>query len=60
MEKEKLDRLTAALNDAGYKIIALQMDEYPYEYMPTAIGDEARRLTGGVRLRLFPITVSGE
>jgi hypothetical protein len=56
VEKEELDRLTVALYGAGYKIIAFQMDEYSTGEMPEAIGNEDRRLTGAVKLKIRPVT----
>jgi hypothetical protein len=60
MEKEKLDKLTAALEGAGYKIIHFQLEEYPIEDVPYAIGDEEKRLNGTVMLRIRPVTSSGK
>jgi hypothetical protein len=56
MEKENLDKLTAALNNAGYKIIQFQMEEYSSTEKPEAVGNEERRLTGTVSLRIRPVT----
>jgi hypothetical protein len=58
MEKEKLDKLTAALDSAGYKIIGFQMEEHSYMNRPTAITDEDKRLTGTINLRIRPVTSS--
>jgi hypothetical protein len=56
MEKENLDKLATALNLAGYKIIQFQMEEYSTAEKPSAVGDEERRLTGTVSLRIRPVT----
>jgi hypothetical protein len=60
MEKEKLDKLTAALDCAGYEMIQFQMEEYTSAEMPDAIGKEERRLTGNVSLRIRPATPMGK
>jgi hypothetical protein len=60
MEKEKLDKLTAALDCAGYKMIQFQMEEYSLTETPEAIRNEERRLTGTVSLRIRPVTPIGE
>jgi hypothetical protein len=60
MEKNKLDELTTALNNAGYKIIQFRMEEYSTAERPAAVGDEEMRLTGTVSLRIRPVTSMGE
>jgi hypothetical protein len=58
MEKEKLDELTAALAGAGYNIIHFQMEEYSTGETPEAIGNEEKRLTGTISLRVRPVRES--